>query len=126
MPKFLVLMKATESASTRALMSGSAGVKHQRFVLEKYLHGHLLFQYSLVGGYDQAIVIDLPDHVSALAISRAAAVGGMSTTVLPAIVEEELEAATQLVVDAQRQFAEDLKKMKRSSPASRAAKKVTE
>src|SRR5579863_8738413 len=100
MPKFLVEATYTAEGYKGLVKDKASGRKAAVSQAVKKLGGKLEAMYYSLGDNDAILIVDLPDHVSAAALSSAACGSGMTrtkTTVL-LTVDEADEALSRQVV----------------------------
>lgn len=99
MGKYMFQARYT-SEGAKGIMA--AGGSARRAVVEKALAGvggKLESFYFAFGGVDAFVVADLPDDVSAAAVSMAVgAAGGASTTTVKLLTPEDMDKATKVAV----------------------------
>ena len=99
MPKYLVAGSYTPDGIPGLLDDGGTGRREKITAMIEQLGGSVEAFYYAIGDTDVYLIIDLPDHESAVAISMAVnAVGAavVSSTVL--LTPEQMDAAAQKTV----------------------------
>lgn len=100
MPKYLVEAKYTVEGLKGLLKEGGSSRRAAVERLTKGMDGRLEALYYTFGESDVFAIIDMPDHVTAAAVSLAINATGsvaLKTTVL--LTPEEVDAATKKTVD---------------------------
>jgi len=99
MPKFLVEATYTAEGHKGLAKDKASGRKAAVASAVKKLGGKLDAMYYCLGEHDVILIVDMPDHVSAAALSSAACASGMTrtqTTTLLTIAEAD-EALSKTV-----------------------------
>jgi len=99
MPKFLVEATYTAEGQQGLAKDKASGRKAAIASAAKKLGGKLDAMYFCLGKHDVILVVDMPDHVSAAALSAAACASGMArtqTTMLLTVAEAD-EALSKTV-----------------------------
>ncbi len=99
MPKFLVEATYTAEGHKGLAKDGASGRKAVIAQGAKKLGGKLDAIYFCLGEHDVVLIADLPDHLTAAALSSAACASGMArtkTTLLLTVAEAD-EALSKLV-----------------------------
>jgi uncharacterized protein with GYD domain len=103
MPKFLVEATYTAEGYKGLVKDKASGRKAAVSQAVKKLGGKLEAMYYSLGDNDAILIVDLPDHVSAAALSSAACGSGMTrtkTTVLLTVDEADEALSKQVVYRA--------------------------
>jgi uncharacterized protein with GYD domain len=103
MPKFLVEATYTAEGYKGLVKDKASGRKAAVSHAVKKLGGKLEAMYYSLGDNDAILIVDLPDHVSAAALSSAACGSGMTrtkTTVLLTVDEADEALSKQVVYRA--------------------------
>jgi len=94
MPKYLVQASYTADGVQGLMKDKATGRKNAVSKTFKALGGKLEAMYYTFGEYDAMVIVDLPDNVSAAAISLAAASSGLvRTKTTPLLTIEETDKA---------------------------------
>ena len=99
MPKYLVAGSYTPDGIPGLLQDGGTGRRETATAMIEQLGGSVEAFYYAIGDTDVYLIIDLPDHESATAISMAVNATGavvVSSTVL--LTPEQMDAAAQKTV----------------------------
>ena len=99
MPKFLVEATYTAEGHKGLAKDKASGRKAAITTAVKKLGGKLDAMYFCLGEHDVILIVDMPDHVSAAALSSAACASGMArtqTTTLLTVAEAD-EALSKTV-----------------------------
>jgi uncharacterized protein with GYD domain len=92
MPKYVLLAKATDVASTNILVRGADGLNAQHEAITA-LGGRVEAQFVVTGNYDIVLIVDMPTDISVLALSLASNIGGLYVNALRAYSADELDSA---------------------------------
>lgn len=96
MPKFLIKASYTPEGTKGLLKEGGTGRRAAVEQAVKGLGGKLDCFYFAFGETDVFLIADLPDSVSAAAVSLSVNVaGGAKSTTIPLMLPEEMDAASK-------------------------------
>ena len=100
MAKYLVQASYTQDGAKGLLDKGGSSRPDAVRALVQALGGSMESFYFSFGDYDAAVIVDLPDNVSASAVALAVnAAGGSNTKTTVLLTPEEVDQATQKAVD---------------------------
>jgi uncharacterized protein with GYD domain len=100
MPKYLFHGSYTQTGAQGLLKEGGTSRKETISALAKSMGGSVESFYFAFGGDDVHVIVDIPDHATAAALSIAVAAAGtvnLTTTVL--IEPEEIDEAVKKTVN---------------------------
>jgi uncharacterized protein with GYD domain len=100
MPKFLIQASYTNDGIKGLLREGGKGRQGAVEQVVKSLGGKVEAYYFAFGEWDVYNIVDLPDNVSAVALSVGVnSTGAVRLTVIPLVTPAEMDAATKKAVD---------------------------
>ena len=89
MPKYLIEASYTVDGLKGIMKSGGTDRRNAMKQAIESIGGRLECQYFILGDYDAFVIVDLPDHVSAAAISFAVTASGAARTKSTALLTPE-------------------------------------
>lgn len=100
MPKYLVVASYTSEGIRGLLREGGKGRQGAVQGVVKSLGGKLEAYYFAFGDHDVYSIVDLPDNISATALSVAVnSTGAVRIKTIVLVTPEEMDAATRKAVD---------------------------
>ncbi len=100
MPKFLLKASYTAEGVKGLLREGGTGRRSAIEQLAQGLGGSIEGFYYALGEHDVYVITDMPDNVTAVAVSSVVnAAGAVHLTTIPLVTPEEVDEATKKSVD---------------------------